>query len=133
MGGLRSRWVGLSIVILSLVACGSDGSAGAGAGGGDGTSGGTGPGSASADGGPTGPGGDGGADPTAPGTPVTTLFGVWQVTGKDARGAYTGQLELRDAGGGKAQAIRVVQYTGFGPRGFFWVCEKACGYTKRTR
>jgi len=28
---------------------------------------------------------------------------------------------------------RVVQYTGFGPRGFFWVCEKACGYTKRTR
>jgi ribosomal protein L37AE/L43A len=28
---------------------------------------------------------------------------------------------------------RVVQYTGFGPRGFFWVCEKTCGYTKRTR
>jgi hypothetical protein len=28
---------------------------------------------------------------------------------------------------------RVVEYTGFGPRGFFWVCEKNCGYTKRTR
>ena len=28
---------------------------------------------------------------------------------------------------------RVVQFTGFGPRGFFWVCEKNCGYTKRTR
>ena len=28
---------------------------------------------------------------------------------------------------------RIVQYTGFGPRGFFWVCEKNCGYTERTR
>ena len=25
---------------------------------------------------------------------------------------------------------RVVQFTGFGPRGFFWVCEKNCGYTR---
>ena len=30
--------------------------------------------------------------------------------------------------------IRVVQFAGAGPRGFFWVCEKAgCGYTRRTR
>src|SRR5215510_4773534 len=28
---------------------------------------------------------------------------------------------------------RVVQYAGAGPRGFFWVCEKNCGYTRRTR
>ncbi len=28
---------------------------------------------------------------------------------------------------------RVVQFTGFGPRGFFWVCDKNCGYTERTR
>jgi len=28
---------------------------------------------------------------------------------------------------------RVVQYAGFGPRGFFWVCDKNCGYTERTR
>jgi len=28
---------------------------------------------------------------------------------------------------------RVVQFTGFGPRGFFWVCDKTCGYTQRTR
>jgi hypothetical protein len=28
---------------------------------------------------------------------------------------------------------RVVEFTGYGPRGFFWVCEKNCGYTKRTR
>jgi len=28
---------------------------------------------------------------------------------------------------------RVVQFTGYGPHGFFWVCEKSCGYTQRTR
>jgi hypothetical protein len=28
---------------------------------------------------------------------------------------------------------RVVQYAGAGPRGFFWVCDKNCGYTRRTR
>ena len=28
---------------------------------------------------------------------------------------------------------RVVQFAGFGPRGFFWVCEKSCGYSERTR
>jgi len=28
---------------------------------------------------------------------------------------------------------KVTYFTGFGPRGFFWVCEKACGYTARTR
>ena len=27
---------------------------------------------------------------------------------------------------------RVVQYAGFGPHGFLWVCEKNCGYTERT-
>jgi hypothetical protein len=28
---------------------------------------------------------------------------------------------------------RVVQFTGFGPRGFYWVCDKNCGYSERTR
>ena len=28
---------------------------------------------------------------------------------------------------------RVIQFTGHGPRGFFWVCDKACGYSERTR
>ena len=28
---------------------------------------------------------------------------------------------------------RVVQFTGFGPRGFYWVCDKNCGYSQRTR
>jgi hypothetical protein len=28
---------------------------------------------------------------------------------------------------------RVVQFAGYGPHGFFWVCEKNCGYQQRTR
>lgn len=28
---------------------------------------------------------------------------------------------------------RVVYYTGFGKKGFFWVCDKNCGYSERTR
>ena len=28
---------------------------------------------------------------------------------------------------------RVVQFTGYGPRGYFWVCDKICGYQQRTR
>jgi hypothetical protein len=32
-----------------------------------------------------------------------------------------------------AAEVRIVQFAGYGPRGFFWVCEKECGYTQRTR
>ena len=28
---------------------------------------------------------------------------------------------------------RVTYFTGFGPKGFMWVCEKSCGYTVRTK
>jgi hypothetical protein len=28
---------------------------------------------------------------------------------------------------------RVVQQVGAGPRGFFWTCDKACGFSRRTR
>lgn len=28
---------------------------------------------------------------------------------------------------------RVTMYAGFGPRGFFWVCEKNCGFVERTQ
>jgi hypothetical protein len=29
---------------------------------------------------------------------------------------------------------RVTYFTGYGPqKGYFWVCDKACGYTARTR
>ncbi len=28
---------------------------------------------------------------------------------------------------------RVTLFTGFGRKGFFWVCDKNCGYMERTR
>lgn len=28
---------------------------------------------------------------------------------------------------------RVTYFAGFGRRGFFWVCDKNCGYVERTR
>lgn len=28
---------------------------------------------------------------------------------------------------------KVMYFTGFGRKGFFWVCEKDCGYSERTR
>ncbi len=29
--------------------------------------------------------------------------------------------------------VRVVKFVGAGKRGMFWVCDKDCGYTKRTK
>lgn len=28
---------------------------------------------------------------------------------------------------------KVTYFTGFGQKGFFWVCEKTCGYMARTK
>ncbi|MBI4517016.1 MAG: hypothetical protein HY699_14505 [Deltaproteobacteria bacterium] len=28
---------------------------------------------------------------------------------------------------------RVTYFTGYGRKGFFWVCEKECGFSERTR
>ena len=28
---------------------------------------------------------------------------------------------------------KVIFYTGYGKKGFFWVCDKNCGYSARTR
>ena len=28
---------------------------------------------------------------------------------------------------------KIIMYAGYGDRGLFWVCEKACGYKQRTR
>ena len=28
---------------------------------------------------------------------------------------------------------KVTFFTGFGPHGYFWTCEKSCGYQERTR
>jgi hypothetical protein len=47
--------------------------------------------------------------------------------------------ENRGAGANKVTCpacssdARIVQYAGYGPRGFFWVCEKDCGFMQRTR
>lgn len=47
--------------------------------------------------------------------------------------------ESRGSGGKKVACpdcgsdARIVQYAGYGPRGFFWVCEKECGFMRRTR
>jgi hypothetical protein len=47
--------------------------------------------------------------------------------------------ESRGAGSSKhacpscSAEAKVIFYTGFGRKGFFWVCEKNCGYSARTR
>ena len=105
------------IMAFAAVACGSDASpAGAT---GDGDSGASSPGAdgGSVDTGNAGDGGggsrDGGGNGGDGAVPLTgDLLGVWKVTGTDARGAYTGELELRDAGRGNVAVLRVVRYTG---------------------
>lgn len=95
----------LSVLALSLLACAACGSSG----------------SSSSSGDPNDPGGPGaggastpsGANGSAPGAGdvAKDLVGVWTVTGKDARGAYHGQAEVR-AEGGKLTFARTVQYDG---------------------
>lgn len=87
---------GVLVSLVSLAACGADGSGG-----------GEMPGSAT--------GNDGGtaarANDAAQGeTPITTLRGVWDLSGTDARGAYDGQIEVRDVSGDKVEVIRLVRY-----------------------
>jgi hypothetical protein len=100
--GVRALGV---VSLLSIMAyaqgCGSDSSTPAGNG--DTDAGGGGGGNLDAGG-----GGNPGSDA---GTTAAGLLGVWQISGKDSRGAYTGQLELRDDGGANATVIRIVQYT----------------------
>jgi hypothetical protein len=45
------------------------------------------------------------------------------------KGGEVGKKRLCPTCGAEA---RVVQFAGFGPRGFFWLCEKDCGYRERT-
>ena len=37
-----------------------------------------------------------------------------------------------ECGAKSGSEVRVVRYTGFGPRGLFWACDKNCGYMQRT-
>ena len=101
---VRAGFLGLGLsLLLGVVACGSDGNPG------DPTPPG---GSSSGSSGSSGASSSSGGSSGSSGAPVTSLVGIWDLAGTDARGAYTGQLELRDAGGGQLTAVRIVQYTG---------------------
>jgi hypothetical protein len=68
------------------------------------------------------------------GSPPDHFFTPGQMAEKKARTAEKGGEVTRKrpcpSCGGDS---RVLQFAGYGPRGFFWVCEKNCGYTERTR
>jgi hypothetical protein len=95
----------LSVLALSLATCAACGSGGS---------------SSGSSGDPNDPNAPGGAGTGTPGTTsggtsggevAKDLAGVWTVTGKDARGAYHGQAEVRSEGG-KLSFVRTVQYDG---------------------
>ena len=52
---------------------------------------------------------------------------------KKAKTAIKGGIAEKPTCPDCGSEIRVVRYAGFGPKGLFWVCEKTCGYLKRTR
>ncbi len=93
-----ARVSALTVLVLSgvLAACGADGSGGS-----------------SDD--PPGSGSSGGTKPPAssssgaPATPTDPVVGLWEVSGKDERGAYVGEAEVRSEGG-VYRFIRAVRY-----------------------
>ncbi len=52
---------------------------------------------------------------------------------KKAKTAEKGGAVLKHACPKCGSESRVVFYTGFGKRGYFWSCDKACGYLERTK
>ena len=52
---------------------------------------------------------------------------------KKAKTAEKGGAALKHACPKCGSESRVVFYTGFGRRGYFWSCEKAGGYLDRTK
>jgi hypothetical protein len=52
---------------------------------------------------------------------------------KKAKTAEKGGASLKHACRQCGAESRVVYYTGFGKRGYFWSCEKNCGYLERTK
>jgi hypothetical protein len=52
---------------------------------------------------------------------------------KKAKTAEKGGSVLKHSCPKCGSESRVVFHTGFGKRGYFWSCEKACGYLERTR
>lgn len=104
---MRKHYLALA-VLLPILACGSSGSdtgSSGSSGGSDGTS--------ATPGGSSGstPGSSGNPSPNDGGTPTnpTGLTGIWKVDGTDARGAYSGEVELVSKDG-KLSITRVVKY-----------------------
>jgi len=52
---------------------------------------------------------------------------------KKAKTAEKGSAVVKHACPKCGSESRVVFHTGFGKRGYFWSCDKACGYLERTR
>ena len=52
---------------------------------------------------------------------------------KKAKTAEKGGSVLKHACPKCGAESRVVFYTGFGKLGYFWSCEKTCGYLERTK
>lgn len=104
----------ITFLVLALFACGSDGS-------GNGDEGGS---SSSGGGDPNGNGSSSSGGTQSSGSPVAgdvakDLVGVWTLSGKDARGAYHGQAEVRADG----TFVRAIQYDGVkveGGRDLHW-------------
>src|SRR5688572_9205936 len=95
---------GLLAFVSVLLACGSDGSGtGAPA---PGPSSGNGPGPAS-----TSPTGNTGTPPPSSDLPADPIVGLWAVKGKDARGDYEGEVEVRSEASGY-RFIRAVKWPG---------------------
>ena len=44
-----------------------------------------------------------------------------------------GEIQLKHACPSCGSESRVTYFAGFGRKGFFWVCEKNCGYVGRTK
>ncbi len=52
---------------------------------------------------------------------------------KKAKTAEKGGAAVKHACPKCGAESRVVFYTGFGRRGYFWSCDRACGYLERTK
>lgn len=52
---------------------------------------------------------------------------------KKAKTAEKANSSLKKACPSCGSESRVVYYTGYGKHGYFWSCDRSCGYLERTR
>jgi hypothetical protein len=62
-----------------------------------------------------------------------SAIGKTAMAEKKAKTAEKGGTSVKHSCPQCGAESRVVYYTGFGKRGYFWSCEKGCGYVERTR